>query len=196
MQHLTPNTYSGKRMNDIHKKMQTVYLGLGSSIGDRIQNLCDALQYIGTKSDDVKIVALSHCYESPHLGLEPSDEEKYPPHLNCALKIETSLSPEELLSFIQTAEDLGKRQRTQKWGPRTIDIDILLYENETRNTAKLTLPHPGLTQRAFVVFPLYDIAPNLRLPDGQLLADLVKNETVQSQSLENLSTIEKSTNPK
>jgi 2-amino-4-hydroxy-6-hydroxymethyldihydropteridine diphosphokinase len=117
------------------------------------------------------------------MGLQPGDELRYPPHLNCVAKIRTNLPPEELLTVIQSVEDAGARQRTERWGPRTIDMDILLYGHETRDTEILTIPHPGLTERAFVVIPLLDIAPELILPDGVPLRDVVAQDTIQRQPL-------------
>lgn len=160
-----------------------VYLGLGSSLGERSENLYAALRRLETGGPGIHVTAVSPLYESPHLGLLPDDETKYPPHLNCVARIETMLSPQDLLERIRAVENAGGRQRQEKWGPRTIDIDILLYADRTLNTENLIVPHPGLAERAFVVLPLYDLAPDLRLPDGRPLAQLKERETIQKQRI-------------
>ena len=160
----------------------TAYIGLGSSVGDRMANLREALQRLNTQA--VRVLAVSPVYQSPHLGLHPGDSEKYPAHLNCAARLETTLTPEDLLSHIQAVENAGGRQRTERWGPRTIDIDILLHGDVTQSTSALALPHPGLPHRAFVLRPLADLAPTLRLPDGRAIADLLALPEIRAQILE------------
>src|ERR1041385_4816567 len=159
------------------------YLGLGSSLGERAANLREALKRLETFGLGLRVVEVSPIYQSPHMGWEPGDEAKYPPHLNCVALIETTLTPEELLARIRAVEEAGGRQRQQKWGPRTIDIDILLYGDLMRHSTDLPLPHPGLAERAFVVLPLYDLAPDLRLPDGRTLAELRMSQPIQPQSI-------------
>jgi 2-amino-4-hydroxy-6-hydroxymethyldihydropteridine diphosphokinase len=143
-----------------------------------------ALRRLQAAGQGVNIVAVSPVYQSPHMGLEPGDAERYPPHLNCVAQIETTLPPEALLARVQAVEAAGGRQRTLRWGPRTIDIDILLYGDRTLRAENLTLPHPGLAGRAFVVLPLADLAPNLRLPDGRAVAELRNSETIRAQPIE------------
>ena len=157
------------------------YLGLGSSLGDRETHLRQALARLA--NPNVTIMQVSSVYESPHLGLKAGDEERYPPHYNCVAKLETSLSAIELLMHIQAVEELGQRQRTETWGARTIDIDILLYGDSISQNPKLTLPHPGLTKRAFVVCPLAEIAPDLTLPDETRIADRVMSSAIGSQTI-------------
>lgn len=160
------------------------YLGLGSSLGDREGHLRAALRDLEALGPGVRVTAVSPIYESPHLGLQPEDSEGFPPHLNGVARIETTLSPEELLHRVQAVEAAGKRQRTRRWGPRTIDIDILLYDNHTQHSEILTLPHPEIARRAFVLLPLLDIAPDLTLPDGRPLADLKDTPTIRAQHIE------------
>lgn len=117
--------------------------------------------------------AVSPIYETPHLGLEPGDDTRYPPHLNCVAQLTTSLTPLELLACVQEIEAQGGRRREVRWGPRTIDIDILLYDDVQMHTEELTLPHPGLASRIFVARPLLDVAPDLMLPDDKRLADVL-----------------------
>ena len=158
-----------------------VYLGLGSSLGDRETHLRQALARLA--NDCVKIPRVSSVYESPHLGLKPEDTENYPAHLNCVAELETSLSASELLSHILSVETAGQRQRSETWGPRTIDIDILLYGENVIKTAELTVPHPGLIKRAFVVLPLAELAPDLTLPDGIAIADIEAKPEIQNQTI-------------
>ena len=99
----------------------------------------------------------------------PSDQ---PDFVNAVAAIRTALAPEDLLDVTQQIEQQQGRQRLRHWGPRTIDIDILLYADLSCETPRLTIPHPGLTCRDFVILPLYEIAPDLILPGGQVLAEL------------------------
>ena len=160
----------------------TVYLGLGSSLGNRAANIQGALDRLN--APDFRIITVSSFYESPHLGLKPADAERYPPHLNCAAKAETILSPLEVLQRIQEAENAGGRQRTEHWGPRTIDIDLLLYADLTLQSDELTLPHPGIRERAFVLRPLREITPDLRLPNGATVLERLNAPEIASQKLE------------
>lgn len=138
-----------------HLPSRRAYLSLGSNLGDRDAALrmatarLDALP--GTRS-----IATSRIHETAPWG-----KTDQPAFLNMALAIDTTLSPEALLAATQEIEhDLGRR-RIEHWGPRVIDIDILAYEGEERHTTALTLPHPYLTQRRFVLEPLDEIAPEL-----------------------------------
>jgi 2-amino-4-hydroxy-6-hydroxymethyldihydropteridine diphosphokinase len=148
----------------------SVLLGLGASIGDRERNLRDALERLAAAG--VTIRAVSSIYESPHLGLETGDEQRYPPHLNLVAAADTTLQPEELLDLVHSVETAGGRVRTERWGPRTIDIDIIDYGGLELQTERLALPHPGIAKRAFVAIPLLELRPEHRLPDGTLLRDL------------------------
>lgn len=165
----------------------TAYLGLGSSLGDRSENLRVALQRLQTFGTGLRVAAVSPVYQTPHLGLQPGDEMRYPPHLNLAARVETVLSPEELLLRIHDVEAAGGRQRSERWGPRTIDIDILFYGEDEVRTPALTVPHPGIVERAFVVMPLADLAPALRLPDGRSLESLRDSAAIRSQRIERVS---------
>ena len=148
------------------------YLGLGSSVGNRAAHLRDALERLGQPGRGVTVQAVSPVYETPHLGLEPGDETRFPPHLNCVALVTTTRNPLALLACVQAIETEGERCRDLRWGPRTIDIDILLYDDIELHTDKLTLPHPQIAARVFVVRPLLDLAPELALPDGRRLADI------------------------
>ena len=136
--------------------MNTVYLLLGSNEGERLQWLYDALAQL----DQFGLFAdLSPVYETAAWGLEDQ-----PPFLNVALCLQTKLSAEELLKAIQAIElNLG-RQRELKWGQRTLDIDILFYNDVVMDAEELKIPHPHLQDRRFALTPLNDIAPDLMHP--------------------------------
>jgi len=166
--------------------MATVYLGLGSSIEDRVGRLREAVRLLNSSREDTHVEAISPIYESPHLGREPADSERYPQHLNCVVRVSTEQSTEELLRFVQEIEAAGERLRIERWGPRTIDIDILTYDDVQCDTRRLTLPHPGISERAFVVLPLSDIAPGLRFPNGQAVSELMGSPRIISQRIERI----------
>jgi 2-amino-4-hydroxy-6-hydroxymethyldihydropteridine diphosphokinase len=137
---------------------KTCYIGLGSNLGERQKNLDRAVHLLET-TEGVKVLDLSSTHET-----EPVGVTEQPKFLNAVVKIACELSPEELLARCQRIEDQLGRVRTVRWGPRTIDIDILLIEGVTVNTEHLTVPHPRLYEREFVLAPLAEIAPELTLP--------------------------------
>lgn len=144
---------------------QKVYLGLGSNLDNPCEQLSKAIDAI-LQLPDTSHLQTSAYYQSPPLpGSEPPD------YVNCVLAIETLLNPERLLQQLQNIEtDMGRPVNRKHWAARHIDIDILLYDNLSLSTKTLTIPHAGLTERAFVVVPLLTISPNLRLPTGEYLA--------------------------
>ncbi|WP_099224509.1 2-amino-4-hydroxy-6-hydroxymethyldihydropteridine diphosphokinase [Listeria costaricensis] len=138
--------------------MAKAYLSLGTNIGEKTANLQHALELL-KKSPAIQIKRVSSIYETDPVGYEEQDN-----FYNIVISIETTYTAEELLDFCLAAEiELG-RVRLFKWGPRLIDIDLLTYENETRETEKLTLPHPYMTERAFVMIPFMEIAPEDAAP--------------------------------
>ncbi len=132
------------------------YLSLGSNLGDRRANLRNA---IGKLLSFGKLLAVSSFYET-----EPLDFTEQPWFLNCAVALQTELKAEDFLVEIMAIEREMGRQRTQPKGPRTIDIDILLFGKATLQTPRLTLPHPAMHQRRFVLQPLAEIAPDVQHP--------------------------------
>jgi len=132
------------------------YLSLGSNLGDRRANLRNA---IGKLLSFGKLLAVSSFYET-----EPVDFTEQPWFLNCAVALQTELQAEDFLAEIIAIEREMGRQRTQPKGPRTIDIDILLFGKATLQTPQLTLPHPAMHQRRFVLQPLAEIAPDVGHP--------------------------------
>lgn len=137
--------------------MKTVYLALGANLGERERNLAQALDALETEG--VHIVRRSSLYET-----EPRDVRDQPWFLNLVVETETSLLPRQLLSTIRRIEkNLGRRRVVAK-GPRTIDVDILLFGRFVVDTPELQIPHPRMTARRFVLEPLAELAPELRHP--------------------------------
>lgn len=141
--------------------MAAAYLSLGSNLGDREANIRKAL---GLLAENVRVIRVSSLYETAPIGM--TDQGDF---INAVALVETSLAPESLLRAIIGVENDMCRVRNFRWGPRVIDIDILLYDNAIVNTPELTIPHPEMMKRAFVLIPLAEIAPDLELP-GRLKA--------------------------
>ena len=140
------------------------FLGLGSNVGDRLSALQSAVDLVHARPG-VRVDAVSSVYETEPVGGPAQD-----PYLNLAVRIATRRSPKRLLAGCQAVEQALGRVRTVRWGPRTIDIDVLLYEQRVVATRRLEIPHPRLTERAFVLIPLIEVAPGATLPDGRSLA--------------------------
>ena len=137
------------------QETKRAWLGLGGNIGDVKAAMARALQGLHT-DPEIEVQLVSPIYKTPPWGIEDQ-----PWFLNCCAQISTSLSPEELLERCQDAERQGKRERRVRWGPRTIDVDIIAFEDVEQTEQRLTIPHPRATERAFVMVPLVDIAPDL-----------------------------------
>ena len=154
--------------------MVAVYLGLGSNLGDREDNLRRAVSLLSRRAS---LIALSSVYEA-----EPWGYASQPTFFNMACLLETSLSPQDLLELAQSVErDLG-RVPSFRYGPRVIDVDILLYGDEMIETPRLQVPHPRLWQRAFALTPLAEIAPGLAHPVlGASIADLLEGVAVSDR---------------
>ena len=135
---------------------KAVYLSLGSNLGDRAANLRRALAALSALGT---VTAVSSPYET-----EPVEFTKQPWFLNCAAALETELMPKQMLTGVLTLEREMGRRRTQPKGPRIIDIDILLFGNSVVDTPQLTIPHPAMHERRFVLDPLAEIAPEVRHP--------------------------------
>jgi len=137
---------------------RTAYLGLGANLGNRQQTIKQALRELAAQPT-IKVDAVSSLYQTAPVG-----RTDHPNFLNAAAAIRTILTPMELLAYILQLEQQMGRVRTVRWGPRTIDIDILMYGSEEINQLNLTIPHARLGERAFALVPLAEIAPDLRLP--------------------------------
>ena len=135
---------------------KAVYLSLGSNVGDRAANLGSAIERLGALG---MVERVSSFYET-----EPVEFTAQPWFLNCAVKLDTEKMPKQLLAGILDLEQKMGRRRAHKKGPRTIDIDILLFGNSIIDTKGLTIPHPAMHERRFVLEPLAEIAPDVHHP--------------------------------
>lgn len=148
----------------------TAYLGLGSNLGDKKANIHLALELL-KNHEEIKVTKVSSLYETEPEGY--TDQNWF---LNAVVEIETSLSPYSLLRYCNFIEKVLKRERTIKWGPRVIDVDILLYGDFSCDEEVLTIPHPHMLERTFVMIPLYEIAPGLVI-QGKSIKDIVASLT-------------------
>jgi 2-amino-4-hydroxy-6-hydroxymethyldihydropteridine diphosphokinase len=142
------------------------YLGLGSNVGDRRAHLLEAVVALPPRG--VNVLASSSVYETEPVGLVLDQREFY----NACLRVETAFSPEELLDACKAVErSLGREPGGVRHGPRPIDVDVLLLDELSYSSERLTLPHPEVTSRRFVLVPLLELDPGLTLPDGTRVAD-------------------------
>lgn len=149
--------------------MTKVYLGLGSNLAEPVRQISVALEALD-KLLESSVVCCSSLYRSQPMG--PQDQ---PDYVNAVVLIQTDLAPLALLSAVQQIElQHGRQRKAERWGPRTLDIDILLYGDEQIDSQQLVVPHYGMKKREFVLYPLFEIAPQLQLPDGSTLAELVQ----------------------
>ncbi|MGG1862538.1 2-amino-4-hydroxy-6-hydroxymethyldihydropteridine diphosphokinase [Bacillus safensis] len=133
----------------------TAYIALGSNIGKKETYLKEAVKKLH-EHPEIQVELISSIYETTPVGYENQDD-----FLNMAVKITTSLRPEELLSLTQTIEQELGRTREVRWGPRTVDLDILLYNRENIETEQLVVPHPRMYERLFVLVPMSEICPEI-----------------------------------
>jgi 2-amino-4-hydroxy-6-hydroxymethyldihydropteridine diphosphokinase len=147
--------------------MKRVFIGLGSNLQDPVQQVQSALIQLAQLPNTLWIKA-SSLYASSPLG-----ESATRNFVNAVVELQSALSPTELLAQLLALEQQHGRVRTSRWEDRTLDLDLLLYGNETMMSEQLTIPHPGLKQRDFVLIPLAEITPDLILPDGELLAEIL-----------------------
>lgn len=142
------------------KNSEVIYLALGTNLGNRVRNLAEARDRL---RDLVAISRVSHIYETPPWGVI-----NQPAFLNQVIEAQTDIEPEELLKSVKLVENVMGRVPSVRFGPRLIDIDILLYGCLEFNSSDLILPHPRMLERAFVLVPLAELAPDLTLPNGSL----------------------------
>lgn len=144
----------------------TLYLGLGSNLGDREATLRQAVRLLAER---FTVVAVSGLYETAPVGY--TDQ---PAFLNAVVACDTDAAPEQALAWCQAVEAALGRQRTVRWGPRTLDVDLLLWDDRAIDTPALVVPHPRLHQRAFALAPLAELAADAMVPGaGQTVAELL-----------------------
>ncbi|WP_212918942.1 2-amino-4-hydroxy-6-hydroxymethyldihydropteridine diphosphokinase [Marinomonas sp. A3A] len=141
------------------------YIGLGSNLENPVAQLDRAIDAL-KKHDDLKNLRVSSIYGSKPVG--PQDQ---PDYINAVAKFDTALSPIELLDLLQSIEQSQRRVRERHWGPRTLDLDLLLYGQQTIQLPRLTVPHPFMLERGFVIKPLSDLAPDMLLANGKTVTE-------------------------
>ncbi len=148
--------------------MTLAYLALGSNLADPLQQVHAALQALDAIPRSRRI-ATSSFYRTPPYG--PPDQ---PDYLNAVIALETSLTAGQLLEYTQRIElEQGRERKEERWGPRTLDLDIMLFGQQEMLTPRLTIPHYDMHNRAFMLLPLNEIAPDCRYPDGRTIASLL-----------------------
>lgn len=145
------------------------YIGLGSNLGDREQLLLEAIRRLD-EHPQIRVAACSGLYETDPVGYLDQ-----PPFLNMVVRVATTLSPHELLSDMLEIERSLGRKREIRWGPRTLDLDLLLYGNESIASEELTVPHPRMAERAFVIIPLLEAIDDEALPLSETLKARLEN---------------------
>ncbi|BFM12769.1 2-amino-4-hydroxy-6-hydroxymethyldihydropteridine diphosphokinase [Simiduia litorea] len=150
-------------------------IGLGSNLSEPMAQITQALIELG-QLPSTQLLAQSPLYQSRAVGPEQPD------FINACALLETQLAALELLDALQALEQKHQRVRLQHWGPRTLDLDLLLYGKEAINIDRLTVPHPYLRERNFVLMPLHDIWPEAQLPSGESIASLRANCTMDGLS--------------
>ena len=144
--------------------MTEAYIGIGSNLNNPVQQVSIAIHEIKQLSK-TRLLAASRFYQTKPLGPKPQ-----PDFINAVVAVQTGLSARQLLDELLQIEQAHHRVRQERWGPRSLDLDILLYGQEIIQQPGLTIPHPGMIDRDFVLQPLLEIAPELVLPDGSRLA--------------------------
>ena len=148
--------------------MSICYIGLGSNLGDSIAYLDNAVDSLSV-SQGIKHLSISSFYRS-----KPHGPQNQPDYINAVARFETSIDPHALLSLLQKIENNNNRQRNgERWGARTLDLDLLLYGNIIIETEVLTVPHPYMCERSFVLYPLQELKPDLIFPDGKVLVECI-----------------------
>ncbi|AGH72796.1 2-amino-4-hydroxy-6-hydroxymethyldihydropteridine diphosphokinase [Edwardsiella piscicida] len=148
--------------------MTPVYLALGSNLAEPHRQVRQAIHALAALPQ-CRLLATSSLYRTRPLG--PQDQ---PDYVNAAVALETALSPEALLDCTQRIERLqGRERKAERWGPRTLDVDIMLFGELVIHSERLTVPHYDMKNRSFMLVPLAEIAPDLRFPDGEALRDVI-----------------------
>ncbi|WMY96800.1 MAG: 2-amino-4-hydroxy-6-hydroxymethyldihydropteridine diphosphokinase [Arsenophonus sp.] len=149
--------------------MNCVYISIGSNLNKPLKQAKDAIKKLN-QLPNTKVIKISSFYRSKPMG-----KKNQPEYLNLVVELKTTLLPYNLLKYTQTIEYIHGRKRTiNRWIPRTLDLDILLYGQKTIQNNNLTIPHYGIKEREFILYPLSEIAPKLCFPDGELLSHRLK----------------------
>lgn len=157
-------------MSQLNPTTVTAYLGLGSNLASPVSQIKSARHALAT-FNGIKELAFSSLYHSHPMG--PQDQ---PDYVNAVMAIATTLSPTDLLHCLQHIEQAqGRTRNGQRWGARTLDLDILMYGDFIIDSPSLTVPHNGIVERAFVLYPLLEIAPELTIPGKGNIADLINH---------------------
>lgn len=163
------------------EKTSKAYLGLGSNLGKRLGNIRSAVAAL-EQVPGIAVIKVSSIYET-----QPMGNINQPKYLNSVAEVETNLSASELLTSLQRIEKHMGRQRLQKWEPRIIDLDILYYDQLIVDTKELSIPHPELAKRAFVLIPLSEIAPDFRDPlSKKKVGEMISGIDIKSQGIKKL----------
>lgn len=148
------------------KPRESCFIGLGSNLENPVNQVRSAIEEIAD-IPSVSLLAQSALYETKAIG------PKQPDYINAVVHIKTTLTPQDLFAALKAIEIAHHRLREVKWGPRTLDCDILLYGSQRVQTSELHIPHPEMLNRGFVMIPLMEIAPDLSLPDGTKIQNAV-----------------------
>ncbi len=153
---------------------ERAFIALGSNLDDPIQHVKSAITDI-KKLQNVKLISTSHLYQSSPVG--PQDQPNF---INAVVLVETILTAHELLKSLQQIEEQhGRERKGKRWGPRTLDLDLILYGKKSISTPCLIVPHPEIYNRSFVLLPLFDIEPKLIFPDGKSLKKIISTCNVE-----------------
>ena len=158
--------------------MTLAYIAIGSNLASPLEQVNAAVQAL-TDIPQSRLVAVSAFYRTPPLG--PQDQ---PDYLNAAVVLETALDAETLLDNTQRIElQQGRQRKAERWGPRTLDLDIMLFGDKLINTERLTVPHYDMKNRGFMLWPLFEVAPDLTFPDGESLQAILQQLNAEKPAL-------------
>ncbi|MNB77914.1 2-amino-4-hydroxy-6-hydroxymethyldihydropteridine pyrophosphokinase [compost metagenome] len=158
--------------------MTLAYIAIGSNLASPLEQVNAAVQAL-SEIPQSRLVAVSAFYRTPPLG--PQDQ---PDYLNAAVVLETSLDAETLLDNTQRIElTQGRQRKAERWGPRTLDLDIMLFGDDVINTERLTVPHYDMKNRGFMLWPLFDVAPQLTFPTGESLQAILQQLNADKPAL-------------
>jgi 2-amino-4-hydroxy-6-hydroxymethyldihydropteridine diphosphokinase len=153
--------------------MKQAYIALGSNLSDPIAQVRTAIAALN-QIPRTEVIQVSSLYRTPPIGYAADEVAQVPDFINAAAALKTDLSPLELLEALFVIENAAGRERPYRYAPRILDCDLLLYEDVILNSEKLTLPHPRMHERGFVLLPLFEIAPELSIPNHGKISTLLQ----------------------